>query len=113
MFQWKFITTICACLLFAVLGDGNAAAKKGSAKAAVKKVVLSKLKDPYSAKFGKFTQLNEFACLGVNARNSMGGYTGEQQAFLQNLSNEWIVLSFDEISHEDCVEQMKRLLGIE
>jgi hypothetical protein len=41
------------------------------------KAVLASLRDPDSAKFGKFTLVGQDrACLTVNARNSVGGYTG-------------------------------------
>jgi hypothetical protein len=92
-----------------VNGDAKAAEKKGSAKAAANKAVLKSLKDPASAKFGKFTQVKEKACLTINARNSYGGYTGDQQAFLIILGKEWIVLRIENISHESCIEILKSI----
>ena len=71
-------------------------------EAEARKVVLSILKDPDSAKFGKFDQVpaerkdrngksetSAMACLTVNARNSMGGYTGDQQASLTKSNGKW------------------------
>lgn len=78
-------------------------------KAAAQKAVASNLKDPESAKFGEFTRLGkDFVCLGVNAKNSMGGYTGEQQAILVEKSGEWHVVTIQKISHQDCIEFSKK-----
>ncbi|PTL36048.1 hypothetical protein CLG94_06500 [Candidatus Methylomirabilis limnetica] len=80
----------------------------GEFEAEAKKAVLGRLKDPGSAKFGKFTQINEkSACFTVNARNSMGGYTGDQQALLRKLENAWVVISIDNWSHDLCIDWMK------
>lgn len=74
-----------------------------------KKAVLNKLNDPDSAKFGQFTIVNEHgACLAVNAKNQMGGYTGEQQAMLirgdkDRGNEEWEVADFSKLSHENCI----------
>lgn len=52
--------------------------------ATIKSTVARQLKDPESARFGKiYAQLNtgnhiKTVCVFVNARNSFGGYTGEQ-----------------------------------
>jgi len=82
----------------------------GGAESEAKKAVLGSLKDPDSAKFGKFTQVNEkSACLTVNARNSMGGYTGDQQAWLIKQENAWVVLDIDKLSHEMCIDTMKKV----
>lgn len=79
-----------------------------------KKAVLGSLKDPDFAKLGKFTQVNEkSACLTVNARNSMGGYTGDQQASLIKEENAWVVLNIDKLSHEMCIDIMKKVSGAE
>lgn len=77
----------------------------GSAKSEAEKAVLDRLKDPDSAKFGEFTQVNERrACLTVNAKNSMGGYTGDQQAFLFKFGEEWTVVAIQETSHKTCTD---------
>ena len=95
----KFIifTTTTASLLAACGGVENEA----------KTAVLARLKDPDSAKFGKFTQADENnACLTVNARNSMGGYVGNQQASLVRKDGKWFVIDIEDISHEMCVNTM-------
>ncbi len=52
------------------------------------------LKDPDSAKFGEFIQINDTrACIAVNSKNSFGGYTGEKYVLLESVSNEWSVPS--------------------
>lgn len=86
---------------------------EGSAQRAV----IASLKDPDSAKFGKFTRFGkDLACLTVNAKNSMGGYTGDQQAFLIELKDGWNVISISKGSQEFCIdfatkdEGAKRLL---
>ena len=76
----------------------------GGAESEAKKAVLKILKDPDSAKFGKFTIVNNMACLTVNARNSMGGYTGDQQATLTKLDKGWFFLTIVELSHEGCID---------
>lgn len=46
---------------------------------AAKQQVLRNLKDPESARFGDvFIGRNDFVCGMINAKNSFGGYTGEQ-----------------------------------
>lgn len=75
-----------------------------SDRAAAEKAVKEVLKDPDSARFGDFyfnEQTGE-GCLGVNAKNSMGGYTGEQQAVLYKEDGEWRTGVTMEISHADC-----------
>jgi hypothetical protein len=75
-----------------------------------KKAVLAVLKDPDSARFGQFTQVNEKrACLTVNARNSLGGYTGDQQAFLAKGDKNWDVVAIEkDLNHTDCIKVMTR-----
>lgn len=76
----------------------------GSNRSDAEKAVRSALKDPESAKFGEFyfNENTKKGCLGVNAKNSMGGYTGEQQAFLVKTEKGWLVLGIDEISPAGC-----------
>jgi len=93
--------SICALLLVACGGD----------EAAAKKAVLGHLKDPDSAKFGKFSLAGtKGACLTVNAKNSMGGYTGDQQAFLLKDSEKgWIVIAIDkDLDHKMCIEVLSK-----
>ncbi len=97
----KFLLQIVVVLLLTACGGVESEAKKA---------VLGSLKDPDSAKFGKFTQVNENrACFTVNARNSMGGYTGDQQAQLMKIENAWVVIGIDELSHDTCIDFMKRV----
>ncbi len=80
------------------------AKKMGTDEPDCKKAVLKSLKDPDSAKFGQFTVNGSRACLTVNARNALGGYTGDQQAILQlpDNSDTWEVVDITKLSHEDC-----------
>ncbi len=76
-------------------------------KSAAKNAVLDRLKDPESAVFGEYTKVGDGACLGVNAKNAMGGYVGQQQAHLDRRDGEWLVSSFEEVSHTQCVSNLK------
>lgn len=92
---------ISALLLVACGGD----------EAAAKKAVLGSLKDPDSAKFGQFSLAGtKGACLTVNAKNSMGGYTGDQQAYLLREGEKgWIVIDINgKLSHEICLSVMSK-----
>lgn len=66
--------------------------------------VRDSLKDPDSAKFGEFYFNPETlkGCLAVNAKNSMGGYTGEQQAYLEKTKDGWQVYGITEIPLGSC-----------
>ncbi len=87
---------IVGCLLLVGCGGSEAEAKKA---------VLANLKDPDSAKFGKFTQVGEsLACLTVNAKNSMGGYTGDKQAFLKKEDGKWAFYFTQDMSHDMCIK---------
>jgi hypothetical protein len=100
------------CVNTLTLYAKRAAAKsKGSDEPECKKAVLKSLNDPDSAKFGKLTVEGARACLTVNARNSLGGYTGDQQAILQVEDNgfEWKVLDITQLSHESCVKVINPL----
>lgn len=80
--------------------------------------VRANLKDPDSAKFGQFTSRTEnaagvsenAACLTVNARNSLGGYTGDQQALLLKEKGIWRLVSISMETHENCIETMSSRL---
>jgi len=99
------VTLIVSCSLFFVGCSGS--------ESEAQKAVLDVLKDPDSAKFGKFTEkenkdsvIKEAACLTVNARNSQGGYTGDQQAFLlKDKEDKWTVYEIENISHDSCIEK--------
>lgn len=76
-----------------------------------KKAVLKKLKDPDSAKFGQFTLIkNTVACLTVNAKNAMGGYSGNREATLMKVIDNFIVIDFldERLSHDQCIEAMSK-----
>lgn len=97
------LLVICMALLFSACGGPESDAQKA---------VSAVLRDPGSAKFGKFTQApNGLACLAVNSKNEFGGYTGNQQAMLLKKPGEtnWQVLSVTDaiITHDDCVNMIK------
>jgi hypothetical protein len=66
--------------------------------------VKEHLKDPESAIFDSPTEvLANKACIVVNAKNSFGGYTRKQAAFLEkSVSNKWTV---EEILDVPCSKQ--------
>lgn len=78
----------------------------------VKKAVLATLIDPDSAKFGEFTLIGKKgACLTVNAKNRLGGYTGDSEAYLVKINDKWIVVRTDqEASHESCVQVLSKII---
>jgi len=73
-------------------------------KADAEAAVRDSLKDPDSAKFGDFyyNQKTEKGCLTVNAKNSMGGYIGDQEAYVRKSKGSWSVGSIAEGSKESC-----------
>lgn len=75
----------------------------GEEKAA-QEAVLKALNDPDSAKFGEFyyNPATGKGCIGVNAKNAMGGYTGEKQVELVKATDGWAAVGDMEFSHEDC-----------
>lgn len=82
-----------------------------SAERSAKREILDRLKDPDSARFGEFTESEDGtkACFGVNAKNTYGGYTGEQQVVLikDSKTKEWDwVTEFETFSHEECVKYL-------
>lgn len=90
--------------LLCILATTGLVACSGSESSA-RKVVAEQLMDPDSAKFGEFTEFGgDLACLGVNAKNSMGGYSGMQQALLMKNSDGWNVIIVNDISHKQCIE---------
>jgi hypothetical protein len=74
-----------------------------------KKTVLDRLRDPDSAKFGKFTQVGGDACLTVNARKPFGSYVGDKQAVLLIHEGKWIFAGIYEMTHEFCVAILPKL----
>ncbi len=75
-----------------------------SERSAAEKAVREALKDPDSAKFGEFyyNAATKNGCLTVNARNTMGGYTGNQQAVLTKHDGGWIVADIADIPQAYC-----------
>ena len=69
-------------------------------------VVRTALKDPDSARFGEFyyNDKTEKGCLTVNAKNSMGGYTGDQQAYVQHTKDGWESIGSADIPASMCRE---------
>jgi len=78
----------------------------------MRKAVREKLKDPDSAKWGEVHTYKSHACLEVNSKNSYGGYTGKQVAWLHTYDGgqSW---SLDKIEEGVCYEEpLKELEGI-
>ncbi len=97
----EIAAAITGCLLLAGCGGSESESKKA---------VLANLKDPDSAKFGKFTQVGEeLACMTVNAKNSMGGYTGDKQAFLKMVDGKWEFYFTQDMSHDMCIKMWQEL----
>jgi len=104
------LTCWTGCFIFSVCVDVLATEKKSDVHSDARKAVLSLLKDPYSAHFGKFSQVdNKYACFTVNARNSMGGYAGDHEAILTKIGKSWIALDIKDVTHEHCVYTMKKM----
>ena len=96
----KQILTIAVLALLAGCSDTGA----------VTNAVKEGLKDPDSAEFGAIDFREgpggKWACVTVNARNSFGGYTGDQQVKLTYADGQgwqWVGEPA-EISHEDCIQ---------
>lgn len=88
---------ICALALpLALAGCGQ--------RSAAEKAVREAMKDPDSAKFGTFYYNSKTgkACLTTNAKNSLGGYTGDSQSELLRDKEGWHYVSDGEESPADC-----------
>lgn len=71
----------------------------------IQDAVRARLKDPDSARFGELTVVGKQACITVNAKNSMGGYTGDQQAYLQEADGNWDVVDISsKLNHAACLQ---------
>lgn len=90
----KLTLIVVLCLLAAC--DRN----RSGAEDAVRDI----LKDPESARFGEFyfNSSTNKGCLTVNARNSMGGYTGNQTAYVENGESGWRALFISQLTVQDC-----------
>jgi hypothetical protein len=75
-----------------------------SGRSGAEEAVRQVLKDPDSARFGEFyfNEETKKGCLAVNARNAMGGYTGEQQAYVERTENGWETDGIAEIDQAMC-----------
>ncbi len=75
-----------------------------SGRSGAEKAVREALKDPDSAKFGEFYYNSSTGkgCLTTNAKNSMGGYTGDSQSHLTKDSDGWHYEADSDQSPEDC-----------
>lgn len=76
----------------------------GGDQSAAETAVRAALRDPDSAKFGAFHYNSDTqrACLTVNAKNAMGGYTGDRQAHVVRTDAEWHFEDEKEETHEEC-----------
>jgi hypothetical protein len=92
--MWKLTGLLCLPLLLSACSERSGA----------EEAVREGLKDPDSAKFGEFyyNAATKKACLTVNAKNSMGGYTGNQEAELKKGEDGWSVNGMLELDHETC-----------
>jgi hypothetical protein len=108
-------TLKCAVIALSFLALGACNKGRSSAEA----LVLTNLKDPDSAKFGDYVEVlskkRDWACLAVNAKNSMGGYTGEQSArFVRDAGAEsWKFDSIAPQSFDQCVKMLKDMQPFE
>lgn len=60
---------------------------------AARKAAAAILIDPESARFGQFTKVSSVeACLTVNARNTLGGYSGNQEMALLKGPRGWFAI---------------------
>lgn len=62
---------------------------------AIRAAVEDTLIDPSSARFGDIKHDNDFtvACIEVNAKNRMGGYTGNTPFAVAKINGDWVSLS--------------------
>jgi len=76
----------------------------GGNRSGAEEAVRAILKDPESARFGNFyyNDKTHKGCLTVNARNSMGGYTGDQQAYVEKGKDGWKSDYISDVSLDIC-----------
>ena len=75
-----------------------------SSKRVAEAAVRNVLKDPTSAQFGDFyyNSKTKKGCLTVNAKNSMGGYDGDQQAYVKRTDSGWENEGIADIRLDEC-----------
>jgi hypothetical protein len=84
----RSIALLCGALTLAACGENSN----------IEEAVRENLIDPDSAKFGEIVRYtdkddDEMACVMVNAKNRMGGYTGESiVTAIRNDKGEWRAL---------------------
>lgn len=107
----KFAVIAIVALSVSGCGDNSVSLGQVTDEGKMQAAVLASLKDPDSAKFGKMTLVNERkACLTVNAKNALGGYTGDQQAYLMKSDDKWEVFQIDGgLGHKGCIEVMSKV----
>ena len=78
-------------------------------QSAFQKAIIESLNDPDSAKFNDQMILvdDKAACVGVNAKNTFGGYTGFQQAMFMKLDGiGWQLMKVANVSQEVCAKAL-------
>lgn len=116
----KFRITLLSAVVVALAGCAASkprppiqlAAPTESQRDLITKAVVNRLKDPESARFGKIVMLanQRFACAEVNAKNSLGGYTGTQVAGLMlSPKNIWNVAGINDVRLAECMETMQTI----
>lgn len=95
-------TPLRVALALACIAPIAACSDRSGAEEAVRK----ELKDPSSAQFGElyFNDKTQKGCLAVNAKNSMGGYTGDQQAYVKRKGDGWEVNGIAPLTLSMCRE---------
>lgn len=90
----RIILTIAAALTLSGCGQQKA----------VEEAVRQNLKDPDSVRFGTFYSngSSKRACITVNAKNSMGGYTGDKQVRMEKTADGWRWIEDREETPDDC-----------
>lgn len=80
----------------------------------IQKAVKTGLKDPDSAKFGSYSVVTSkkggtYACITVNAKNSMGGYVGNKEAVVQKSKDGWDLLTTIDFGRDMCLQTTAEL----
>jgi hypothetical protein len=100
----KILIAACAGILLSACGNNEIAE--------MKRVISARLVDPDSAKFGAiaFWPSGTKACVEYNAKNRMGGYSGQDIALLEMKDGKWEVDRM-EVSPSSCSNNGKYLAG--
>lgn len=90
--------------LLAILAAVTTLAGCASDRHGAEEEVKRNLKDPESAQFGDFyyNPTTKKACLMVNAKNSMGGYTGDSAILLKKADKGWEYVSDNDTYFDTC-----------